>query len=75
MEIQDEFLACVESGKEGDGWSFECKMGLWGVHAPTYLQAIKEAHHYWRQYKDDGEYHSIIGGKTPKEVLMEMRDR
>jgi len=34
----------------------DCRLGLWGVSAPTEAQAIKEAFHYYRQYAADGEY-------------------
>jgi hypothetical protein len=36
-----------------------CRRGLWKVIAPTREQAYREAHYYWLQYKQDGEYDCI----------------
>jgi len=48
----------------------ECKLGLWGVSASCAEDAMREAIHYFNQYKADGEYSSIIGGKSTRDILM-----
>ena len=37
-----------------------CKLGLWGVDAPSAKVAMREATYYFNQYKSDGEYSSIL---------------
>ena len=63
---------CTKMSKEKCGRTdIDCKLGLWGVSAPTEDMATHQAVHYFRQYRDDGEYSSIIGGKSAIERLME----
>jgi len=66
-----EFNRCINRNKTKNGYEIECKFGLWGVMAPTKKEAEKEAKYYFSQYKLDGEYSSIIGGKSVTEKLME----
>jgi len=40
-------------------FEIHCKLGLWGVDAPTKELAEKEALHYWMQYHADGDYEFI----------------
>ena len=42
--------------KTNQGYSIECKKGLWGVYAPTKQEAEREAKHYFVRYFLDGEY-------------------
>ena len=64
-----DFEKCVIIKHGGGRVSISCKLGLWGVDAPDQLRAIYEAMMYWSQYKDDGEYHAIIGGPSPMERM------
>ena len=66
-----EFNRCVIRKKLKDGYRIDCKMGCWGVTAPTKKEAEHEAKYYFSQYKLDGEYSSIIGGKNVVETLLE----
>jgi len=42
----------------------KCKLGLWGVSGVDKKKVEVEAQYYFSQYKLDGEYSSIIGGKS-----------
>lgn len=59
-------LVYIDTGKT----TVICKLNLWSVQAETRESAMREAMHYFRQYKSDGEYPSIIGGNTPLEILI-----
>ena len=50
--------------------TIKCKLGLWSVDAPSLALAVSEALSYYRQYKADGEYHELIGGPTPAQVML-----
>jgi hypothetical protein len=50
--------------------SINCKLGLWGVDAPSAKVAMREAVYYFEQYKSDGEYSSILGGESVVDRLM-----
>ena len=69
-EFQD-FLKCVYDERERDSYEIHCKLSLWSVSGSSddKGKVIDEAYHYWQQYKADGEYSSIIGGKTVVETL------
>jgi hypothetical protein len=46
---------------EGNGFfRIECKLGLWGIEAPSRSEALKEAFRYWFQYLGDGEYDQLL---------------
>lgn len=78
MTEMEEFDACTTYRRRGEKCTISCKMGLWSVEGKYGLSLINEAMHYWRQYKSDGEYSSIIGGETAEEVflaLIEPQDR
>ena len=66
----NDFEKCIKRKAKSYGYSIDCKLGLWGVDASTKAECEDEALHYWQQYKSDGEYSSIIGGKTVIEALM-----
>ena len=68
-----EFNRCVNRVKLTDTYEIECKLGLWYVSAPTKKEAVQEAKYYFGQYKLDGEYSSIIGGKSVIEKLKNKR--
>ena len=61
---------CATYKREGNRCTISCKLGLWSVEGKYGLELINQAMHYFRQYKADGEYHSLIGGDDPKTVLM-----
>ena len=71
MTEMKEFNACTLYTRRGDRCTIACKLGLWRVDGEYGLPLINEALHYWRQYKSDGEYSSIIGGPTLAEVVVE----
>lgn len=60
----EEFNACAMYQRDGEEVTISCKLGLWSVSGPYGLAIMDEALHYFRQYKSDGEYSSIIGGPT-----------
>ena len=66
----NDFEKCIKRKAKSYSYSIKCKLGLWSVDASTKAECEDEALHYWQQYKSDGEYSSIIGGKTVIEVLM-----
>jgi len=66
-----DFWKCTNTKYDGKRWSIDCRLGLWGVEAPTREQALQEAFRYFEQYKSDGEYSSIIGGKNTVDALIE----
>ncbi len=65
----EKFEKCTKVKVKKGRVTVDCIKGLWGVDAPTIEQAIDEAKHYFLQYMVDGEYHDIIGGKSPSELL------
>jgi len=66
----EEFNKCTVKQKHRCGRAvIGCKLGLWGVESPTYNAAMREAMHYFRQYRSDGEYSSILGGESVIEKL------
>ena len=68
LTIFQKMALCVNEKKNGDQMEVECKMGLWSVIGPSdavYFEAL----HYFKQYKLDGEYSSILGGKSVTELL------
>ena len=63
------FNRCVNRKKlDAGGYEIECKFGLWSVQASTKSEAEQEARYYFEQYKLDGEYHTILGGKSPVDI-------
>jgi hypothetical protein len=64
-KYQEQFNKCITKRTRKNGnTSINCKLGLWGVSASNEFEAIVEALRYWHQYKEDGEYSEIIGGKS-----------
>ena len=70
-----EFFACTERKiNPRNGWmTIECRYGLWSVEGKDHNAVFSEALAYFRQYKEDGEYSSIIGGPSVNDVLMGIR--
>lgn len=61
--IQTELEKCVVYTRQGDRCTIRCKLGLWSVEGPYGLALINEAEHYFRQYKEDGEYEELLAQK------------
>ena len=62
---------CVTYKRRGDKCTISCNLGLWSVEGKYGLALINEASHYFEQYKSDGEYSEILGGKSVIENLVE----
>ena len=74
MEIKlSDMEKCTTYKREGEMCTISCNLGLWSVSRRYGLELISEALHYFEQYKADGEYSEIIGGKTVLETLAETR--
>jgi len=65
-----DFSRCTNTLFDGDLWEISCKLGLWGVAGQYKDEVQDEALHYFRQYKEDGEYYSIIGGESSIDKLI-----
>lgn len=65
----DDFEKCTNTIFDGDFWHISCKLGLWGVEGKDQDEMQDEALRYFRKYKADGEYYTIIGGESPFEKL------
>ena len=53
------FYRDVKISENGCGVEINCRLGLWGVFAPTMEQALREAQRYYLQYQRDGKYGGI----------------
>ena len=71
--LNSDFESCVIRKESKNLLSIDCKLGLWGVSGRNKGQVESEATHCWLQYKSDGEYSSIIGGKSAFDILIEKR--
>ena len=69
MSTYNDFKKCTNTIFDGDVWDISCKLGLWDVQCESKLDAQIEAVYYFNQYKEGGEYSSIIGGKSVIELL------
>ena len=69
MAMTDHFQQCTTQSTDGDRHVITCNLGLWEVSAPTREQVMREAQHYFMQYKLDGEYSGIIGGVVVMGVI------
>ncbi len=69
MSMED-FKRCTASLFDGDQLDISCKLGLWSVCGEDKDAVQDEALHYFRQYKSDGEYSSILGGESVTEKLI-----
>ena len=52
--------------------SYRCRLFLWSAESSVKERAYQEAINYWRQYNEDGEYSSIIGGDSAVDKLKVM---
>lgn len=66
-----EFEKCTVTKKDGDRFTIRCRLNFWSVSAKTLEQALNEARHYFYQYRKDGEYYKILGGKSPSQLIWE----
>lgn len=65
----NDFDMCVDIARSNGRFNIYCKLGLWSVSSESLDVAQREALNYFRQYKADGEYYRILGGKSPAELL------
>ena len=72
---QTDIEKCAIYKRTGDRCSISCKLGLWEVEGPYGLALMNEADHYFEQYRADGEYHKILGGESPADILMRSLER
>lgn len=73
--LETQFQQCTTQSKRNDQHVITCNLGLWSVSAPTLDQAMREAQHYFIQYKAGGEYSEIIGGPTVLDVVNDISNR
>ena len=66
-----DFEMCVKRKSLDYTYRIDCILGLWSVEGDSKTLVESEAFHYWQQYRDDGEYSYIIGGKNVVETLLE----
>ena len=67
----NDFDKCtVKKERKNGKTTIDCKLGLWGVEAPSAKMAMREAVYYFEQYKEDGEYSSILGGESVFDKLV-----
>lgn len=64
---------CTTYHRDGDRCTISCNLGLWSVTGKYGLELINEAGRYFEQYKRDGEYSEILGGKSVIEKMLEDR--
>lgn len=64
MNANETFEKITKRRQSRAGYRIDCRLGLWGVCAPTKEQAEREARHYFIQYFEDGEYDGFM---TPQE--------
>jgi len=53
--------------------TISCNLGLWSVSGRCGFTVINEANYYFEQYKSDGEYSEILGGKSVLDIMKESR--
>ena len=70
LTIFQKMALCVNEVKRDSNIEVACKFGLWSV-VGCKSRVYEEALHYFKQYMDDGEYSSIIGGKNVSEMLLD----
>ena len=71
MNSLTEYKLCTNLSTNCGRTTISCKLGLWTVSSRCVSKVEREAQRYFNQYKADGEYSSIIGGKTAKELFWE----
>lgn len=62
---------CATYRRLGNFCTISCRKGLWEVSGKYSIDLINEAENYFNQYKSDGEYSDILGGKYIFETLMD----
>ena len=66
-----DFEKCVKRKALSYAYKIDCVLGLWSIEGDSKTLVESEAFNYFRQYESDGEYSSIIGGKSVTEKLKE----
>ena len=64
-----EFEQCTIYSREGDTCEISCRLGLWSVTGSYGTTLIDEAHHYFVQYRNAGEYSGILGGPSVVDLV------
>ncbi len=62
-----EMERCTTYRRLGNKCEIHCNLGLWSVEGEYGMPLINEATYYFEQYKEAGEYYTILGGKSPTE--------
>lgn len=70
IKMYEDFNKCVDIIHKGRVVEINCKLGLWGVSGTAQEDVYRDALSYWMQYKDDGEYSSILGGESVIDKLV-----
>lgn len=69
------FDRCVEVKLLKDGTvEVRCRLGLWSVSSKDRDMAMREALHYWRQYRADGEYGDLLSNQDQRVAHILHRD-
>ena len=63
MPSLETFGRDVKCGVKDGRYSFDCRLGLWGVDGPDMVNAFSSAWHYYAQYFSDGEYRNQSNDK------------
>ena len=71
MDDVTDMERCTTHKVDGKNCEISCNLGLWSVSGLCGFHLINEATHYFEQYKSDGEYSDILGGKSVMELLQE----
>ena len=73
-KLGEEFVKCIKTKRHTlDDVEISCVLGLWSVRGNT-KDAYRDAEHYFIQYKDSGEYSSIIGGESVIDKLIKSKE-
>ena len=72
MNTLTEYKACTNISISHGRTTISCKLGLWTVSSRCVSRVQREAQRYFNQYNADGEYSSIIGGKSVDDVFWDL---
>lgn len=72
--MNNDIEKCTTYRRSGDVCTITCKLGLWSVSGRYSLALMNEADYYFKQYLEDGEYSSILGGDSVTNKLMKKDD-
>ena len=75
MNIDDRMNKCIDIKNVSGVITIKCKLGFWSVSGRDQKEVVSDARHYFGQYLSDGEYHELVGGKSPLQILMSQSGR